>query len=85
MSILINEGGPAFPFGIPEGAHKSHGAFTQRGMSLRDWLAGQAIMSANTLENSSPTGSRGEPSYKGIATRAYFIADAMLIAREAKQ
>jgi len=51
---------------------------TPNSMTLRDWFAGQAIMSATMMENQS----RKEPTYKGIATRAYMLADAMITARK---
>jgi hypothetical protein len=60
------DGGPAFPI---NGQYNDLTAL--RGMSLRDWFAGMAL-------NSFPTTSDLERD----ATRAYEIADAMLMRRE---
>jgi hypothetical protein len=63
-----NDGGDAFP-------HSSaHNLYT--GMTLRDYFAGQALVTFAT--------GRGWPSgddFKEMATRAYGIADAMLAER----
>ena len=68
-----NDGGPAFPAPIAPGADWLCDA------SLRDVFAWQAIPSAVLFERESPT--YEGPSYKGIAERAYLIADAMLAER----
>ncbi len=71
MSAPINDGGPAFPMGYhPEGNNADH-----FGMTLRDYFA------ANALEKASRGSNR---SADEIAKRAYYIADAMLKARELK-
>ena len=57
------DGGPAFPVGLLPG------------MSLRDYFAGQALVSITT------EGLRLDQ-MQGIAKRAYRIADAMLAERE---
>jgi len=68
---------PAFPqsYQVKDG----YGEYTQHdhGMTLRDWFAGQAIVSLNisTLECWS---------VQDIAIHVYEVADAMLAAREAK-
>lgn len=64
-----NDGGPAFP--SPSVQHQS-----LRGMSLRDWFAGQAL--AGSLANP------GVMSAIDWATQAYELADAMLAARAQK-
>lgn len=89
MSAPINEGGPAFPttfsvdaHGRCVGIHDSTAHIESvAGMTLRDWFAGQALDLASKLEHDKPTGSEGQPTYTGIATRAYYMADAMLCAR----
>lgn len=56
------------------------------GMSLRDYLAAKALPLAWAIEQERPTGpyrEKMEPTYDGAATRAYFMADAMLRARAA--
>lgn len=73
-------GGLAFPF---------HGAEADRyptdpGMTLRDYLAGQALV--GLLAHPCSYGARrNEDSPEGFATRAYIFADAMLAARKPKQ
>ncbi len=57
----MKDGGPAFP--LPEGA----GDTGRRGMSLRDWFAGQALTSI---------ASDGNLSISQSASRAYDLADA---------
>jgi hypothetical protein len=75
MNTLIKDGGPAFP--VPD-SHHANGQvqYGANGMTLRDWLAGQALPRATI-------GAGG--SAPAIAARAYFIADAMLAAREKGQ
>ena len=68
MSYL-NDGGPAFP-------HPHEDYRGQRGMSLRDWFAGQALEKASAPRSLSAD---------DIAKRAYYIADAMLAEREKGQ
>ncbi len=80
----IDDGGPAFPVAFIQGSDP-HGADADGGnigMTLRDWFAGNAIPVAAKLEYSYPTGSEGEPTYTGVATRAYFLADSMIKARK---
>jgi hypothetical protein len=70
MTDNDNTGGPAFP------AHqnpKSH----YGGMALRDWFAGQALaMIMRRFDHDC------DPSPDDIAMQAYFIADAMIAARQ---
>lgn len=66
----IDWGGQAFP---TEGGDMS-GLYPDPGMSLRDWFAGQALVSPYTHHEGSP----GK-----IAEWAYDIADAMIAARKA--
>jgi hypothetical protein len=82
MSNRIKDGGPAFPRApIGEDCERPYGQ--QEGMSLRDWIAGQAL----TGMLASPDGpiSDGDASSpKEIAIVAYRLADAMIAAREGK-
>lgn len=65
------DGGPAFP--VPVAQPYGDGWMASGGMTLRDWFAGQALEKA----------ARGSKfTAEEIATRAYYIADAMLAARE---
>lgn len=75
----IEDGGPAFPRMPYDVRHP--------GMTLRDWFAGQALDIAAAAEIAAPThcGNSNSPTYKGIAARAYLLADAMLEARKAGQ
>jgi hypothetical protein len=67
-TIWAREGGPAFP------AKTSDVNF--KGMSLRDWFAGQALVGFLSTEANEAT----EP--ESIAKWAYENADAMLAARK---
>ena len=82
MTHETNDGGPAFPHpnctfvdphdsGIRETVVRDH-----RGMSLRDWFAGQAL-AGNLDEMISMIDEPG-----AIAIMAYAIADAMIEARK---
>jgi hypothetical protein len=63
----INDGGFAFP---RSGSH-----FTQAGMSLRDWFAGQALAGMLAAESQHLTFKGNWPD---AAEQAYQIADAMV-------
>lgn len=69
-----DDGGPAFP------SHGSMGEVCQEGMTLRDWLAGQAI-SAHFIGLPKNLQDRQYFCQKA-ATDAYEVADAMLEARQ---
>ena len=79
-----NDGGPAFPFS--SGPEPRVDEFQDRceGMSLRDWFAGQAVLTVMAWAHGA-----GETDFEQImrvATRgAYDIADAMLKARGEKR
>lgn len=81
MSEPIDNGGPAFPQPIDDmGTFRS----VTEGMSLRDYFAGESIQNAVVWESQCPTKtehSEGIPTLKGIARRAYQLADAMLAER----
>ena len=85
----INNGGPAFPIPLQDGqSYQGHAPCD--GMTLRDYFAGQALhgLMAN------PEGPVQRSSQRGwdfvnckpdeVACLAYYMADAMLRAREAK-
>lgn len=77
-----NDGGPAFPQHLSTGEQERGGNedFGNGGMSLRDWLAGQALkglISAHPIT----TETRSEV-FDSLAEGAYLYADAMLKARE---
>ena len=80
MDTPINDGGPAFP--VPD-SHDANGQvqYGCNGMTLRDYFAAKALqgMMANqsVLDNSS--------SQPWMASAAFWIADAMLAAREKGQ
>jgi hypothetical protein len=88
MSAPINDGGAAFP------APAYAANITDKGMTLRDYFAAQALTSV--LESSGDlqshydfkAGSSGDnniPSPYAIATFSYALADAMLAARKEVQ
>ena len=70
MSIA-NDGGAAFP------RQYAQGSISQTGMSLRDWFAGQALSIVYMRFQTS-----ADPDPQDLAAQAYFIADAMIAARE---
>lgn len=76
-----NDGGPAFPFAATDPGNVP---METNGMTLRDWLAGQALAGIGTWCPASGSG----PLIPAIiherkAAWAYAQADAMLKAREA--
>jgi len=68
---------PAFPT-HPDGDGHSDYA----GMTLRDWFAGQALVSLATTNHGNDWGLSGKEHGPICARKAYAIADAMLAARE---
>ena len=58
------------------------GAGLQRGMTLRDWIAGQALPWALGLHYGNDCGTTGEENARLAAQYAYKIADAMLAERQ---
>ena len=68
MTDKIDRGGYAFP------GDSSHLLGSERGMTMRDFFAAKAMQSLLTCE--------GEANAKSVAKAAYFMADAMLRARE---
>lgn len=75
MADKIDDGGPAFPQN-----ELSHLGF-EPGMSLRDWFAGQALVS---MGDRRWEGDANETATQKHARAAYAIADAMLSAREGR-
>lgn len=81
----MKDGGPAFPGNhveFPDGKNPVD-AFA-RGMTLRDYFAAKVIqgMMANSyIEEKADEAQLGDAWIKGLSKTAYFIADAMLIAR----
>lgn len=77
----IKDGGAAFPHMMAEG-HRDYAG----GMSLRDWLAGQAIGSVirQCAQDLSMQSASTVPE-EYFARKAYAIADAMLIARQLQE
>lgn len=82
MSTPINDGGPAFP---AQPIYKLEGAIislNQGGMSLRAYLAGQAL--AGLCVPGLKDGPITDWEFDEIAPVAWKAADAMLAAQEAK-
>lgn len=78
-------GGNAFPY---SGVHKFHGGGSggvivdDRGMSLRDYFAAKAMQAIiRRYDGHSFGGGSESPQYKELSDDAYYIADAMLRAR----
>lgn len=80
MNTPHNDGGPAFhSITVKNGDNFNPPIHTyHRGMSLRDWFAGQAL---NGCQRPSADGSEYSSAI-GIAQAAYELADAMLAARK---
>lgn len=80
----INTGGPAFPTAQTNGAGAK---WTDEGMTLRDWFAGQALPAIYATDDvivSLGEGGRRttrDATATDIARFAYQLADAMLAAR----
>ena len=74
----IEDGGPAFA----AAAANDHTGWTQEGMSLRDWFAGQAIKAVIERCGNDTRGPH-EHLTDYFARKAYEVADAMIIARKA--
>lgn len=84
-AMSVKDGGSAFPkqptMKMPHGVEL---VTEQGGMTLRDYFAAVALPIAWALECAAPTGpysEQMEPTYKGAAIRAYYLADAMLAER----
>jgi hypothetical protein len=77
MTDTKDDGGPVFPSGLKftDDYNASH---AERGMSLRDWFAGQAL--AGILANLNHM--IGTTTYAQIGKDSYIFADAMLSARK---
>jgi hypothetical protein len=80
MKPQINDGGPAFPM-TGEGCHNP--LYSQPGMTLRDYFAGQALagLCVPGLEDGQIT----DWEFDKIAPVAWKAADAMLAARKTKK
>jgi hypothetical protein len=77
MKTPSNDGGMAFPTWFPE----EHYGTGYRGMTLRDYFAGQALAGMLINYTTQKLGVGEETCAKG----AYQFADAMLAARERKE
>ena len=77
----INDGGPAFPvdhqFVRPRATLEE--LRSACGMSLRDWLAGQALAGIMATDTA------GSNAVEWVPKKAYAMADAMIVARQLKQ
>ena len=69
-----DDGRSAFP------SHGSMGEVEHRGMSLRDWFAGQALIGLGVWRPPSSTPSMTD--YQARVSYAYLTADAMLAERQ---
>jgi hypothetical protein len=85
MAMSDNTGGPAFPFTIPD---TGHGSIIAKGMTLRDWFAGQALVSLLSNRESqmalyADASIEGKDTTTYVAEAVFEMADAMLAARKA--
>lgn len=84
-SKKIDDGGPAFPCNNEQFTHGNPNVGNAwSGLSLRDWLAGQALAGMLAMpehENGNFHNNCGE-AFIGPARYAYRMADAMLAARK---
>ena len=70
----INDGGPAFPRPYSS-TGDGMSVYSQSGMTLRDWFAGQALTGLLTIDHPLSV------TIDGLASESYQYADAMLSAR----
>ncbi|MBU6183521.1 MAG: hypothetical protein KGR46_12015 [Verrucomicrobia bacterium] len=81
-----NDGGPAFPRNITVFGHQNKiDADTGTGMSLRDWFAGQALVSLSRKDFHLFGAGGDELNAEIAAQNCYEIADAMLAERNRKE
>lgn len=81
--MKVNNGGPAFPHLRKPVAPGVEQVITDGGMTLRDYFAAKAMQAIiRRYDGHSFGGGPDSPQYKELAGDAYFIADAMLKARE---
>ena len=86
----IKDGGPAFPTMFEGGQNNGESPYFEKGMALRDWIAGQCVAAAfGDGGNESLRTEEGETvdeatarHWGGVAKAAYIAADAMLAARK---
>ena len=80
MSATLNDGGPAFPGGL--NSAKVTRVTVEGGMSLRDFFAGQALVSLIHRREMTNCEAYSRPE---LASEAYHYADAMIEERNKKQ
>ena len=80
MNTQLNDGGPAFP--IPFGQVMSDEG---KGMTLRDYFAGQALMGYLAGRNNNQSENPSNFQALKASIDCYGYADAMLAARERKE
>lgn len=81
MSTTHNDGGPAFPVPLPAAMPDGHYYYADGGMSLRDWLAGQAVAGMSSRYREHHGAGSDLSVCRVIAARAYELADAMIVER----
>lgn len=79
MPEKIEDGGPAFPSEQSETIEGAWNQTLERGMTLRDWFAGQALAAIIRAGEDSVWTPAGP--HDACAQQAYMYADAMLRAR----
>jgi hypothetical protein len=76
-----SDGGPAFPYVVEEEGCET---MVNRGMSLRDWFAGQVLVGCLANQNTYNHDADPVDFANRLAVGSYCVADAMLAARSAK-
>jgi hypothetical protein len=76
--MSMKDGGPAFPWEDDS----PHGKVIGRGMTLRDYFAGQALAGSLGVVVGAPSSAKDPKALQTVAVFCYAMADAMLAARE---
>ena len=76
----MKDGGPAFP--SPVGIYDGKTGGAVRGITLRDYFAAKALQGFLAHSDCKDVGLGNEDVTNGAALEAYFVADAMLRARQ---
>jgi len=84
---IINDGGPAFPTEARQ-YRDANGYLTMvadpAGMTLRDYFAAKAMQALIGFSGAAGYGANFQAENKNLSAAAFFVADAMLAAREVK-
>lgn len=76
----MKDGGPSFP--SPVGIYDGKTGGAVRGITLRDYFAAKALQGLLAHPDCMEVGPAHEDITNGVVSEAYFVADAMLRARQ---